>query len=108
MRYPDGGAMSMSARGRRQAVREQAAELFAPGRPTAVIASGLRVAEKSVRKWRRRWTPGGVAAVASAGAGGATWKPSADHLARPRTVLDDGPVAPGWTDQRWTLARLAE
>ena len=47
-----------------QAVRQQAAEMFAQGQTTAQIAAGLRVSEKSVRQWRRKWTIGGVAALA--------------------------------------------
>jgi transposase len=98
--------MSMAAGARRQAVRERAAQLFALARSTAEIASELRVSEKSIRQWRRRWTTGGVAALASGGAGGATGRLSAEQL--PSRALDDGPGAHGWADQRWTLARVAE
>ncbi|MFI6244466.1 winged helix-turn-helix domain-containing protein [Micromonospora sp. NPDC050795] len=80
--------MSTAARARREAVRGQAAGMFEESRSTAQIASELRVSEKSVREWRRRWAAGGPAALASAGPG--------------------GPVAQGWADARRTLARVAE
>lgn len=100
--------MSMAARARRQAVREQAGQLFEQGTPTAQIASQLRVSEKSVRQWRRRWAAGGLPALASAGAGGATCRLSGEQLERLSSTLDGGPTAHGWADQRWTLARVAE
>jgi transposase len=100
--------MSMATRARRQAVRERAAQLFAEGRPTAEIASGLRVSEKSVRLWRRQWKAGGVEALASTGPGGATCKLSEGQLVELASALDAGPSVHGWADQRWTLARVAE
>ncbi|MEV7232380.1 transposase [Polymorphospora sp. NPDC051019] len=38
----------------------QAATMFEKSVPTAQIAYDLRVSEKSVRLWRRRWTAGGT------------------------------------------------
>jgi transposase len=66
--------MNMAARARREAVREQAAALFQESRPTVQIASELRVSEKSVREWRRRWATGEMAAPASSGPGGSDCK----------------------------------
>jgi putative transposase len=100
--------MSMAARARRQAVREQAAQMFAQAQPTCEIAARLRVSEKSVREWRRRWKTGGVAALASKGAGGAECKLTAEQREQLTTALDEGPAVHGWVDQRWTLARVAE
>ena len=100
--------MNMAARARREAVREQAAAMFAESRPTAQIACGLRVSEKSVREWRRRWTGGGTAALASSGPGGSDYKLDMDQQNQLAVVLDEGPVAHGWADARWTLARVAE
>src|SRR5689334_8685215 len=108
MRYPDGGGLSMAARARRQAVREQAAQMFVQARPTSEIASRLRVSEKSVREWRRKWNSGGVAALASTGAGGAECKLTAEQRKQLGLALDEGPAAHGWADQRWTLARVVE
>jgi putative transposase len=76
--------------------------------PTARIAARLRVSDKSVREWRRRWSAGGTAALASAGAGGADCKLSAGQRVELAGMLDEGPVVHGWDDARWTLARVAE
>ncbi len=108
MRYPAGGGMNAAARVRREKVRIQAATMFKESRSTAQIASELRVSQKSIREWRRRWTSGGTKALASAGLGGADCKLSDDQLKQLSKVLDQGPVAQGWDDARWTLARVAE
>lgn len=108
MRYPAGGGMNAAARTRREQVRMHAAAMFEESQPTAQIASELRVSEKSVRLWRRQWTVGGTAALASTGPGGSDCKLSADQQKRLAEMLDDGPVAHGWVDARWTLARVAE
>ncbi|GAB3161902.1 hypothetical protein GCM10027290_68580 [Micromonospora sonneratiae] len=108
VRYPDGGGLSAAARSRREAVRRQAAEMFERGEPTVQVAQRLRVSEKSVRQWRRRWVAGGVDALASGGAGGSRCKLDEAQIRELTTVLDAGPAARGWVDQRWTLARIAE
>jgi transposase len=108
MRYPAGGGMNAAARARREVVRGQAAVMFQESRPTAEIASELRVSEKSVREWRRRWAAGGPAALASAGLGGADCKLTAEQQQQLAGILDEGPVLHGWDDARWTLARVAE
>ncbi|MFY1633680.1 winged helix-turn-helix domain-containing protein [Solwaraspora sp. WMMB335] len=76
--------------------------------PTGEIASELRVSEKSVREWRRRWIAGGARALASAGPGGADCKLTAQQQRQLVGFLDEGPVVHGWDDARWTLARVAE
>ncbi|RUL89890.1 helix-turn-helix domain-containing protein [Verrucosispora sp. FIM060022] len=58
MRYPAGGGMNAAARVRREKVRIQAASMFEESISTTQIASELRVSEKSVREWRRRWVAG--------------------------------------------------
>ena len=108
MRYPAGGGMNAAARVRREKVRIQAAAMFAESKTTVQIASELRVSEKSVRQWRRRWTAGGTAALTSAGPGGSDCKLTAEQQKRLAEMLDDGPVVHGWDDARWTLARVAE
>lgn len=108
MRYSAGGGVNAAARVRREEVRIQAAAMFEGSRRTAQIASELRVSEKSVRQWRRRWATGGTSALASAGPGGSDCKLSADQQKELAEVLDEGPVKHGWQDARWTLARVAE
>jgi transposase len=108
MRYPAGGGMNAAARVRREKVRIQAAAMFEESKTTAQIASELRVSEKSVRLWRRQWTAGGAAALASAGHGGSDCKLSPEQQKQLAEMLDEGPVVHGWADARWTLARVVE
>ena len=82
--------------------------MFVQGEPTVRVAQRLRVSEKSVRQWRRAWKAGGVDALASAGPGGSTCKLTGEQVRQLIEVLDAGPAAQGWVDQRWTLARIAE
>ncbi|WP_256370831.1 winged helix-turn-helix domain-containing protein [Micromonospora sp. KC721] len=100
--------MNAAARVRREKVRIQAAGMFEESRSTTQIASELRVTEKSVRDWRRRWAAGGADALASTGPGGSDCKLSADQQKQLAEMLDDGPLVHGWDDARWTLARVAE
>ncbi|MFY1668530.1 winged helix-turn-helix domain-containing protein [Plantactinospora sp. WMMB334] len=100
--------MNAAARVRREKVRIEAATMFEESKPTAQIASELRVSEKSVREWRRRWVAGGTNALASAGPGGSDCKLSVDQREELAGMLDEGPCAHGWADARWTLARVAE
>lgn len=109
MRYADGGGLTARARARREAVRIQAAQMFAQGTATRQVASRLRVSANSVRVWRRRWQSGGVAALASKGPPGAACRLDEAQLTQLMQALKAGPAAHGFTDdQRWTLARVAD
>ena len=70
MRYADSGGVAAKERVRREALRIQAAELFASGVSAPEVARQLRVTPKSAYQWRRDWTAGGTAALASKGPGG--------------------------------------
>ena len=108
VRYADSGGLSSVARAGREAVRFEAAGMFAEGLESVVIAERLRVTPKSVRAWRRAWLDGGVAALASKGPGGATCRLDAGRIETLKTHLDQGPAVHGWReDQRWTLARTS-
>jgi len=108
VRYPDSGGLSSVARAGREAVRFEAAEMFADGLEPVVIAERLRVTPKSVRAWRRAWLDGGVAALASKGPGGAVCRLDAGRFETLKAHLDQGPALHGWCeDQRWTLARVS-
>ncbi|MCC5481094.1 winged helix-turn-helix domain-containing protein [Streptomyces sp. JA03] len=102
MRYAQGGGLTDERRQYREGIRMMAAERFAVGEPISVIAKELRVSVRSVQR-RRAW--GGPRALRSAG-------PAAHpRLSDARFVvlegeLAKGPVAHGWPDQRWTLARV--
>jgi transposase len=107
MRYPDGGGLTAAGRARRESVRLHAARLFEQDVGAVQVARRLRVSAKSAYQWRRRWSAGGVAALASKGAGGAVRRLDDGQVARLRAALEGGPPAWGWEqDQRWTLARV--
>jgi transposase len=107
MRYGDGGGLNQAQRERREQVRWQAAGLFAAGVTAPRVARILEVSQKSVYQWRRAWTAGGTAALASKGPPGPEPKLSDTQLQRLRERLDAGPAAAGYPDdQRWTLTRV--
>jgi len=106
MRYADGGGLTARERAARERVRGQAADLFDQDLASTEIAARLRVTPKSVRTWRRTWSSGGRAALASRGAGGAVSKLDPAQVDRLVAELDRGPAVHGWVDQRWTLDRI--
>lgn len=108
MKYPDGGGLDAAERARREKIRLEAADLFEAGASDQEIAMRFRVWRMSANRWRRALAAGGRAALASRGAGGASCKLTAAQVAGMEEVLDAGPAACGYEDQRWTLARVAE
>jgi transposase len=107
MRYAQGGGLTAEGRRRREQVRLAAVEKFEQRVPAADIAAELRVSERSVQRWRRAWEAGGVPGLASRGQA-ARCRLGEDQLAELDRVLDAGPAAAGWQDQRWTLARIRD
>ena len=72
-----------------------------------MVAAELRVTERSVRRWRQAWLAGGTAGLASRGQA-ARCRLDEQQLAALDAVLDAGPLAAGYQDQRWTLARIRD
>ncbi|MGX1268108.1 transposase [Streptomyces phaeoluteigriseus] len=72
------------------------------------VARRFRVTRMSANRWRRALVSGGRQALVSKGPGGARCKLDASQLRLLQGVLDAGPAAAGWSDQCWTLARIAE
>jgi transposase len=107
MRYAQGGGLTAEGRRRRELVRLAVVERFEQRIPSAVIAAELRVSERSVQRWRRAWEAGGEPGLASRGQA-ARCRLGDDQLAELDRVLDAGPAASGWEDQRWTLARIRD
>jgi len=107
-RYADGGGQDAAERASREKVRLEAAEMIEAGASDREIPRRLRVSRMSVNRWRRSLAAGGREALASRGAGGAKCKLSEAQVAELEAVLDAGPAACGYDDQRWTLARVAE
>ncbi|MER6075961.1 winged helix-turn-helix domain-containing protein [Streptomyces sp. NPDC001093] len=105
MRYAQGGGLTDAGRAARERVRLQAVERFEGGQKNREIAAALRVSERSVERWRRQWRERGEAGVASKGSPGRP-RLSEKQIARLERELERGPLAHGWADQRWTLARI--
>src|SRR3954447_24962559 len=108
MRYAQGGGLTAEERARREQVRVAAAEWIEQGATDREVATRFRVTRMSANRWRHALKVGGRPALASTGPGGARCKLSAAQLDELQALLDAGPVAWGWTDQCWTLPRIAE
>ena len=85
----------------------QAVKMFEQRAPAAKIAAELRVTEQSVRRWRKAWLAGGPPGLASKGQA-ARCRLDGQQLAELDAVLEAGPLAAGFGDQRWTLARIRD
>ncbi|MBG0825795.1 winged helix-turn-helix domain-containing protein [Planomonospora sp. ID91781] len=106
MRYAQRGGYTPAEQERRERLRLETAERFARKEPVAVIARDLRVTERTVRRWRRRWQQGGAQALRSAGPVSRE-RLSARSWAKLEAELKRGPLAHGFADdQRWTLGRV--
>ena len=89
-------------------VRLAAADLIEAGASDREVARRFRVTRMSANRWRRALAAGGRQALVSKGPGGARCKLDAGQLRVLEAVLDAGPAVAGWSDQCWTLARIAE
>ncbi|MFI6454493.1 transposase [Streptosporangium amethystogenes] len=108
MRYSDrSGGLAGTERERREALRLQAADMFSGGIPAPRVAHLLGVTCKSACEWHRAWLKGGKAALASKGAAGTGCKLTDEQVRRLEVLLDEGALAHGCDDQRWTSARTA-
>src|SRR5262245_55903282 len=107
MRYAQGGGLTPGAQQRREQVRMRAAEMFAAGEHSQAVAARWRVSLRTVERWRRAWREQGPAGLVSRGPIRAP-RLSADQVAVLEQELAAGPVAHGWPDQTWTLARIVE
>ncbi|MFI6360858.1 helix-turn-helix domain-containing protein [Streptomyces sp. NPDC050743] len=67
MRYPQGGGLTAERQVFREGLRLQAAERFARGEVSALIAKDLRASVRSVQRWRQTWNEGGPRALRSQG-----------------------------------------
>ncbi len=85
----------------------QAVKMFGERVATAEIARELRVTPRSVCRWRQAWLAGGPPGVASRGQA-AQCRLDGTQLAWLEEKLRAGPLAAGYRDQRWTLARIRD
>lgn len=72
----------------------------------AQVAGHLEVSSMTASRWYRAWKEGGTTALLSKGTYGAVGKLTAQQRARLQTELDQGAVAHGWPEDRWTLKRI--
>ena len=100
MRYGEGGGLDAAERARRERLRLAAAEMIEAGAGDKEVARAFRVSRMSVNRWRRALAAGGREALASKGAGGAKCKLTDAQVAELEAVLDAGPAAAGYLDQR--------
>jgi putative transposase len=107
MRYPQGGGLTAEECARREQVRLEAAEWMEEGATDREVAARVRVTRMSANRWRRALAAGGRPALASKGPGGARCRLSPAQLEELQMLLDAGPAGWGWTDQCWTLPRIA-
>lgn len=105
MRYPDGGGLTAAERRRREAVRMAAADDFDAGATIAQVARTYRVTRMSAWRWHHDYETGGRGALETKGPA-SLCRLTDDELALLEQLLDLGPVAHGFADQRWTLARI--
>src|SRR5438270_7217194 len=108
MRYAQGGGLTAEECARREQVRLAAAEWIEEGATDREVAARFRVTRMSANRWRRALAAGGRPALASKGPGGAHCRLNRAQLDELQALLDAGPTAWGWTDQCWTLPRIAE
>lgn len=81
--------------------------MFCGGIQPLRVAHLLGVTRKSACEWHRTWLKGGKGALVSKGAAGTGCKLTDSQLVRLEAFLDEGAIAHGWDDQRWTSARIA-
>ncbi|WP_443064351.1 IS630 family transposase [Streptomyces sp. NBC_00525] len=105
MRYPQGGGLTAERQRFREELRLKAAERFARGEASSVIARDLRVSVRSVQRWRQMWDEGGLRALRSQGPASLP-RLSEKQFAQLEAELAKGPAAHGWEDQRWSLSRV--
>src|SRR4051794_37416401 len=107
MRYAQGGGLTAEECARRERVRLRRAAWIEERATDREVATRFRVTRMSANRWRRALAAGGRPALASKGPGGARCRLSPAQLDELQVLLDAGPGAWGWADQRWTLPRIA-
>jgi transposase len=91
-----------------EARRRRAAKLFQERKPLAEIARLVGASLSSVKRWKRAWREGGVAALAARPHPGPTPKLSSGQKQQLVTILKHGPVRAGYRTDLWTCWRVAE
>jgi len=98
----EGSAAELEAR------RRRAAEFFQERKPLAEIARLVGASLSSVKRWKRAWSEGGVAALAAKPHPGPAPKLSSQQKQELVAILRRGPLAAGYRTDLWTCDRVAE
>ena len=91
-----------------EARRRRAAEFFQKRKSPAEIAQLVGASLSSVKRWKRAWKEGGVAALAAKPHPGPTPKLSSGQKQELVALLEAGPTAAGYSTDLWTCGRVAE
>ena len=91
-----------------EARRRRAAEYFQARKSLAEIARLVGASLSSVKRWKRAWREGGVAALAAKPHPGPTPNFSAEQKQVLLAILKAGPVALGFKTDLWTCRRVAK
>lgn len=88
--------------------RVLAVELLQDGKLLTEVAELLSVSVSSVKRWKKAFQQGGLAALAPKRHPGPKSKLSAVQRRRVREILLRGPLAAGFSTDLWTCRRVAE
>lgn len=91
-----------------EARRRRAAEYFQARKSLAEVARLVGASLSSVKRWKRAWREGGVAALAAKPHPGPTPKLSPGQKQELLATLKAGAVAAGFKTDLWTCARVAK
>ncbi|MFB7223135.1 helix-turn-helix domain-containing protein [Streptomyces sp. NPDC056227] len=96
LRHPHGGGLTAERQQFREELRLQAAERFARGEASSVIARDLRVSVRSVQRLRQAWEEGGPRAPSGASPPRAGTRPCVRGWPRPRRWWPRGRWSRRW------------
>lgn len=88
--------------------RRIAVELLQDGKTLTEVADLLHVSLSSVKRWKKAFQQGGLAALAPKRHPGPRSKLSPAQQKRLRRILLEGPIAAGFPTDLWTCRRVAE
>lgn len=91
-----------------EARRRRAAMLFQERKPLAEIARVVGASLSSVKRWKRAWQDGGIAALAAKPHPGPKPKLTCDQKQELVETLQRGPLAAGYANDLWTCKRVAQ
>ena len=91
-----------------EARRGRAAEYFQERKPLAEIVRLVGASLSSVKRWKRAWQEGGIAALAAKPHPGPAPKLSSRQKQQLVKILKQGPLKAGYRTDLWTCARVAE